>query len=301
LKLTVFGIGSATPQLEKNPSSFLISFENEHVLIDCGEGTQYRLLENKIKKSRINTICISHLHGDHYFGLVGLLSSFSLNKRLDPITLIGPKGLEEVLHMSFKLANTSLSYNLNFIETKNDTARMVLDLPKFTITSFPLIHRVPCTGFLITQKKGLNHIIPDKLPSNFPKPYFDELKKGNDVKDTFNGIVYKASAYTIKGEPAKVFAYCSDTGFNPAMIETIKNADLLYHEATFGKELKDRATLTQHSTAEQAGEIALKSNVKKLLIGHFSSRYKSEVDLLAEAKTIFKNTEVAVQNKVYTV
>jgi ribonuclease Z len=301
LKLTVLGVGSASPQIDKNPSSFLLSIENEHILIDCGEGTQYRLMENKIKRSRIHTICISHLHGDHYFGLVGLLSSYSLNKRLDPITLIGPKGLKELLYLSFELANTKLSYELEFIETQNQEERIVLDRPKFKIVSFPLIHRVSCTGFLIIQKKGPNHIIRENLPDNFPIPYFDELKRGNDVTDSFTGKTYKALDYTRGGDAEKRFAYCSDTGYNPAMLETIKNANLMYHEATFGNELLDRANMTQHSTAEQAGQIAAKANVSKMLIGHFSSRYKEYDWLLEEARIEFKNTEIAIQNKVYDI
>ncbi len=301
MKFTVFGIGSATPQLDKNPSAFLVQIENEYILIDCGEGTQYRLLEAKIKHTRLKTICISHLHGDHYFGLAGLLSSLSLNRRKEPITLIGPPGLIDILNLQFKSSGTILSFELNFIPTDNSDHKRLLDNGVFSIDSFPLIHRVPTTGFLITQKAGLRHLLADKLPENFPIPYIKKLKEGADVYDEMSGKTFLCSEFTSEGEPEKKLAYCSDTAYNPSMIPVIKDANFMYHEATFTSELKSRAEKTQHSTAAQAAEIAQMANIGMMVIGHFSSRYKEFNTHLAEAKEVFEATFLAEEGKAFTI
>jgi ribonuclease Z len=301
LKLKVLGIGSATPQLGKNPSSFVITIDDENILIDCGEGTQYRLLENSVKLSRLKTICISHLHGDHYFGLIGLLSSMNLSGRTEPVTLIGPRLLEEILKLQFDAANTQLGYELNFIETDNLKFELLLEKQKFVIESIPLIHRVPCTGFKITQKEGKRHILSEKLPENFPIPFILKLKDGHDVVDPLSDLEYKVSDYTRKAEPKKVFSYCSDTAYNPAMIPIIEHSNLVYHEATFTKELNARAEKTQHSTAEQAAIIARDAKVGKMLLGHLSSRYKTDFGHIEEATKVFKNIEMAVEGAIYDI
>ncbi|KPM49849.1 ribonuclease Z [Jiulongibacter sediminis] len=301
MKFTVFGIGSATPQIGKHPSAFLLEIENEYVLIDCGEGTQFRLLEHKIKHTRLRTICISHLHGDHYFGLVGLLSSLSLARRNEPLTLIGPKSLLEIVNIQLLNSGNDLSFELIFVPTDPQHRKLVLEKKHFKIECFPLIHRIPTTGFLITKKRGQRHLIPDKLPDDFPHTFIHLLKEGKDVTDELNGVTYHYLDYTTEGDPPKVFAYCSDTAFNPGMLETIKNADLIYHEATFTKELTARAQKTQHSTAEQAAEIAKAAGAKKLVLGHFSSRYKDIEGHLTEAQAVFENSELAEQGKNYEI
>lgn len=297
----MLGIGSASPQLSKNPSSFVVRIDNENILIDCGEGTQYRLLESSVKLSRLKTICISHLHGDHYFGLIGLLSSMNLSGRTEPITLIGPMLLGEILKIQFDAANTKLSYQLNIIETDNLKSEILLEKQNFIIESIPLIHRVPCTGFKITQKEGKRHILSEKLPQNFPIPFILKLKDGLDVVDPLTELEYKVSDYTRKGNPKKVFSYCSDTAYNPAMIPIIQGSNLVYHEATFTRELNDRAEKTQHSTAEQAATIARDAKVGKMLLGHLSSRYKTDDGHIEEATEVYKNIEMAIEGAIYDI
>ncbi|MFT5885849.1 MAG: ribonuclease Z [Arcticibacterium sp.] len=301
MKLTVLGVGSASPQVDKNPSAFLLSIDNEYILIDCGEGTQYRLLENSIKVSRIKTICISHLHGDHYFGLIGLLSSFNLKGRRESITLIGPKGLLEILDIQFAAANTTLNYELNFVLNRNTEGEVLLDRSRFKIESIPLVHRVQSTGFLVTEKEGDRHIQAHKLPENFPIPFYNKLKDGKDVIDPLTKVAYKAADLTKRGTPKKVFAYCSDTAYYPEIVPIAKGANLMYHEATFLNDLEERAEMTQHSTALQAARIAKASEVKKLLLGHLSSRYKSSDEHILEAKESFENVEMAIEGAVYDI
>lgn len=301
MKLTVLGIGSASPQIDKNPSAFLVSFNNEHILVDCGEGTQHRLLEKGVKVSRIRTICISHLHGDHYFGLIGLLSSMNLSSRKEPMTLIGPEALLDILNVQFAAANTSLGFELNFIKTDNSKTELLFENKTFSIETIPLIHRVPCTGYKITKKAGRRHLIPEKLPQNFPVAFINLLKDGEDVTDPLTQEVFKSLDFTRKGEPAKVFSYCSDTAYNPAIVPIIEGSDLVYHEATFTKELEARAEKTQHSTAEQAAKIAEAAHVKKMILGHLSSRYKTTDSHLEEARIVSKRVEMAVEGAVYNI
>ncbi|MGR3809820.1 ribonuclease Z [Jiulongibacter sp. NS-SX5] len=301
MKFTVFGIGSATPKVGRNPSAFLLEIENESILIDCGEGTQYRLLEHKIKHTLIKTICISHLHGDHYFGLVGLLSSLSLGGRKEAITLIGPEPLLQIIEIQLKQAGNELSFPLEFIATQNGIKTKVLDKSKFIIETFPLVHRVPCTGFLITQKEGKRHIKPELLPENFPYQFIQTLKEGKDVEDVPNNKVYRVEELTTPGDSAKIFAYCSDTAYFEQLAEYVAHADLVYHEATFTKELEKRAVKTKHSTAEQAALTARNSHSKALVIGHFSSRYKELENHLKEAKEVFEVTFLAVEGRTFNI
>lgn len=301
MKFTVFGIGSATPVVGRHPSAFLLEIENEYVLIDCGEGTQFRLLEHKIKHTRLKTICISHLHGDHYFGLVGLLSSLSLARRKEPLTLIGPKSLLEIVNLQLLNSGNELSFELVFVPTDPDQHKLVLQKKCFKIESFPLIHRIPTTGFLVTKKRGPRHLIPEKLPKDFPFAFMQMLKDGKDVTDELKGETYRSQDYTKEGDPPKVFAYCSDTAYNENMIPIIENAHLVYHEATFTRELEARAAKTQHSTAEQAALIAKAAGAKKIILGHFSSRYRDLDGHLIEAQAVFKATELAKQGKTYEV
>lgn len=301
MKVTAIGVGSASPQLGKNPSAFLVGIENEFILIDCGEGTQYRLLERSVKLSRLKTICISHLHGDHYFGLIGLLSSMNLSGRIEPITLIGPSGLLSILNSQFVAAKTKLNYELNFSESNVMNSEFILERKYFKIEGIPLIHRVDCIGFKIIQRAGKRHVRADKLPRSFPIPLIKQLIEGKDVLEPLTGKFYSAKKFTYSGEPEKSFAYCSDTAYNPAMIPILEAVDLVYHEATFTKELEDRAEKTQHSTAEQAAMIGRDAKVKRMLLGHLSSRYKSSEGHLIEAKNVFERVEMAEEGKVYEI
>lgn len=301
MEFKILGTGSATPQLDRNPSAFFLTIDQVLFLIDCGEGTQFRILEHKIKVSRLKYIMISHLHGDHYFGLVGLISSLNLNKRKDPLTIIGPKGLNEILILQFKYSNTILNFELSFIETQSDTFNLVLDTETFKIESFPLKHRVPCTGFLIIQKASKRKVIRESLPENFPLPYYKLLKDGLDITNELTGEVFLNKNHTADGEPEKKIAYCSDTIFDTGIVEYIKNADLVYHEATFLDEHEQRAQQTFHSTASQAAQIANLANAKQLIIGHYSSRYKTTDSHLQEANIHFDAVNLSKEGDNYII
>lgn len=301
MKVTFFGIGSATPHLERHSSACLVTIGNESILIDCGEGTQYRLLENKVKQSRISTICISHLHGDHYFGLVGLLSSWNLSQRKQSLTIFGPKNLEQIIKLQLESGNSTFSFPVKFIEVGSSKSAIIFESDFFKISTLPLIHRVPCTGFRIDTKNEKRKILVDKIPDDFPIVYYKLLQAGDDIYDELNSKIYLNKDYTKEAGKSKSFAYCSDTAYNESLLPLIAEVDLLYHEATFGDELESRAALTQHSTAREAARIAFKSKAKKLLLGHFSSRYKSLIFLEEEAREEFSNSWIIEQGKEYEI
>jgi ribonuclease Z len=297
----VLGTGSATPVINRYPSAFLLSIENESFLIDCGEGTQYRLLEQKVKSSRIRHIFISHLHGDHYFGLIGLLSSWSMNQRKEELTIFAPRGLNEILTSQFKHSETRLHFKINFVETDTENAYNILETNLVTVETIPLHHRIPCCGFLFRSKASKRKIVAEKLFENFPIPYLKMLKDGLDIYDELSGITYKNEDYTIAGCVSKSFAYCSDTAYNELKISQLYNIDAIYHEATFTDSELKRAEQTNHSTARQAAMIAKQSNAQHLIIGHYSSRYKTLETHLLEAKTVFENTILAEEGKSYEI
>lgn len=297
----VLGTGSATPVVNRHPSAFLLSIENESFLIDCGEGTQYRLLEQKVKSSRIRHIFISHLHGDHYFGLIGLLSSWSMNQRKEDLTIFAPRGLDEILTAQFKHSDTRLHYKINFVETNTENAYSLLNTNLVSVETIPLHHRIPCCGFLFRSKASKRKIVVENLPANFPIPYLKMLKDGLDIYDELSGVTYKNEDYTIAGGTSKSFAYCSDTAYNELKINQLKNIDSIYHEATFTDSELKRAEQTNHSTARQAAMIAKQTNAKQLIIGHYSSRYKTLDSHLSEAKEVFENTFLAEEGKTYKI
>jgi ribonuclease Z len=297
----VLGTGSATPVINRHPSAFILSIENESFLIDCGEGTQYRLLEQKVKSSRIRHIFISHLHGDHYFGLIGLLSSWSMNQRKEELTIFAPRGLDEILTAQFKHSETRLHYKINFIETDTENAFLILETNFVTVKTIPLHHRIPCCGFLFRSKASKRKIIAEKLTENFPIPYLKMLKDGHDIYDELSGITYKNKDYTIEGGTSKSFAYCSDTAYNELKISQLQNVDAIYHEATFTDSELKRAEQTNHSTARQAATIAKHSKAQQLIIGHYSSRYKTLDTHISEAKEVFENTFLAEEGKSFKI
>jgi ribonuclease Z len=283
--------------LQRNPSAFVVTIDNFLILIDCGEGTQYRLLEHKVKISRLRYILISHLHGDHYFGLIGLLSTLNMQKRTEPLVIYGPNGLDEIIGLQLKYSGTILNFKLNFSVTNPTGFNEILNTETIQIKTFPLKHRIDCTGFLLTKKKSKRKILADKLPENFPATFYKMLQEGHDVVDEFSGVTYINDEYTTEGCPEKRLAYCSDTIYDETIVDYIKNVDLLYHEATFLAEHAERAKLTFHTTAAQAASIAQKANVKRLLIGHFSSRYKTIEDFLTEARAVFSDTTLSEEGE----
>ncbi len=295
----ILGAGSATPVVGKYPSAQLLTVDNENFLIDCGEGTQFRLLEHKIRPGRLRGIFISHLHGDHYFGLIGLLSSLNLGGRTEELFLIGPRGLDEIITLHFKASHTPLHFPIRYRATDTESSEQVFENHCFTVTTIPLDHRIPCAGYLFKEKPHKRKLIKEKLSEDMPYEYLRKLKEGEDVLDEAGTVLFKCLEYTVPAPPARSYAYCSDTRYDERIIEVIHGADLLYHEATFRDELTQQAFERYHSTARQAGMIAAKSNVKKLMIGHFSSRYKEYSGFLEDAQSVFPNTEIAEEGKTF--
>ncbi len=300
-EVTILGSSSSTPIFNRNPSAQLLNVNEKFILIDCGEATQNQLLHFGLKANRIDHIFISHLHGDHYLGLVGLLSSLHLNGRTKPIDIFGPPGLMEIIDIQFKHSQTFLRYPLNFKTTNPDIGEKIFESYDIVVESFPLDHRIPCTGFRFSEKQRLRKIIKEKIDTlDIPAEMIPLIKKGQDFTDK-QGKVHLSLDLTTEADRPKVYAYCSDTICSWKYLDFIKNADTLYHEATFMHDMLSRAEETFHTTCAQAAEIALKSGAKKLLIGHFSARYRDLNPLLEEAKAVFPNTFLAVEGMTFEI
>jgi ribonuclease Z len=298
-EVTILGSSSATPIFNRNPTAQVLNI-NEHLyLIDCGEGTQQQMLRFDIKASRIDYIFISHLHGDHYLGLVGLLSSMHLNGRKKTLYLFGPPHLMEIIDLQLKYSETTLHFPLEFKQTHTQHPEVIVNNNDIIVETIPLNHRIDTTGFIFREKKRLRKLRKEVIEHlQIPVPYFTALKKGADYIAP-SGQVYKNDDLTIDSDQPKSYAYCSDTLYGEQYFAQITNTTLLYHEATFLNEMLDRANDTYHTTALQAGDVALKTNAKRLLIGHFSARYKTLTELLDEAKSVFPATELAVEGRTF--
>jgi len=300
-EVTILGSSSATPIFNRNPTAQALNINEKLYLIDCGEGTQQQMLKFDVKASRIEHIFISHLHGDHYLGLIGLLSSMHLNGRIKPISIYCPPQLKEIIDLQLKYSDTELQYAVNYKFTNTETAEVILENQDVTVETIPLDHRMPCTGFLFREKKRMRKLIKEKVEQlNIPVEFYSALKKGLDYTAP-DGTVYKSTDLSIDSDEPKTYAYCSDTIYNESYFEQINNADLLYHEATFLNNMLDRAVETRHTTALQAGEIAVRTHAKKLLIGHFSARYKTLNELLDEARSVFPLTDLAIEGRVFNI
>jgi len=292
-KLTILGCNSAVPTVERHPTAQLLNANERFFLIDCGEGTQVRLKEYQLNFQRINHIFISHLHGDHYFGLIGLLSSMHLLGRNKDLHIYAHQELKAIIDLQLSASNTELNYPLFFHPIPEANEQVLYEDEKISICNVILHHTIKCSGFIFREKKSKRKIIKEKIEEyNIPFDKYNGIKEGADwIADT--GEIIKNNEMTIKNTLAHSFAFCTDTIYNEALIEKIKEIDLLYHEATFKKDSAVRAKQTGHSTTYEAASIAKNSSVKNLLIGHFSQRYKNVDELLIEAKDTFKNTYLA--------
>ena len=300
-EVTILGSSSATPIYNRNPSSQVLNINERLYLIDCGEGTQQQMLRFDVKASRIDHIFISHLHGDHYLGLVGLLSSLHLNGRAKPLKIYCPEPLKEIIDLQLKYSETTLSFEMEYHFTNADKVETIVDNDDIIVETIPLDHRIACTGFLFRQKKRMRKLIKERIEEiGVPVPYFTAIKKGFDYVDS-NGTVFKNDTLTIDSDQPKTYVYCSDTLYRESYMAQISNATLLYHEATFMHNMVDRANETHHTTALQAAEIAVRTHVEKLIIGHFSARYKKLDELLEEALSVFPNTELALEGKTFII
>lgn len=292
-EVDILGCGSATPTTFHNPSSQVINIREKLFMIDCGEGTQLQLRRSKLRFGRLNRIFISHLHGDHCFGLMGLISTLGLLGRTGDLYIHSVAGLEEILRpeINFFCKDNPFEVKIEtFDPTKSD---VIFEDRSVQVRTIPLKHRVPCAGFLFQEKQKEAHLLPDMIKFyNIPIKELANIKLGADFV-TENGDVIPNKRLTRPAEPARSYAYCSDTAYSEKIVPIIEGVDLLYHEATFAQEDAARAKSTGHSTAEQAAAIAKLANVKKLMIGHFSARYTDNLILLDEARKIFPNTILA--------
>lgn len=297
--VTILGNNSALPAYDRHPSAQIVTINDQLLLIDCGEGTQMQLSRYKIKRGKLNHIFISHLHGDHYFGLIGLISSMALLNREQPLHLFAPAGLEEIIALQLKVASTTLPYELVFHPL--DKEGIILDNAKFSVETFHTQHRIPCWGFLIKEKKAPRKIDKEKsVALNIPAAYYPSLKMGYDYTAKDGVVVYNDQVTTPNTVP-RSYAYCADTIYDERLVEIAKEVTMIYHEATYLNGMEERATARFHSTTAQAATIALKANAGGLLLGHFSSKFEELHDYLKEALEVFPKTQLAIEGVTFRI
>lgn len=301
MKLTILGCYSATPRIETHPTAQILEVGKHLFLIDCGEGTQVQLRKYKVKFNRIKHIFISHLHGDHVFGLVGLISTFRLLTRKTELHIYGPKGIKEMITLQLKLSNSWTDYPLYFHELTKTKSVLIFEDSSIEVYTIPLDHRVYTNGFLFKEKEGERKLDADAATeANIDIAYFRKLKQGYDVENK-DGILIDNKSVTLPPNSAKSYAFCSDTAYNESIISIIKGITVLYHESTFLEQHEALASPTKHSTAKQAAKIASLAKVGKLILGHYSTRYNSLTDFKDEAQSIFKNVELAEEGKTFII
>ena len=296
--VTILGNNSALPAYNRHPTAQVITLSDHLFLMDCGEGTQMQMNLYKIRRSRINHIFISHLHGDHYFGLPGLITSYGLLGRKADLHLYAPAALQNILDLQLSVSATMLPYQLYFHPLENN--EQLVDEEKFSVESFKVFHRIDCWGFLFREKKKPRKINPEATTlHNIPVEYFERLKEGEDFIEGDKTIPNKI--LTIPNTAPKSYAYAADTLYNETLAEKLKNINLLYHEATYLNDKLDKATARFHSTSRQAASLAKLAGVKKLIIGHFSSTYETLDEFLSEAKEIFPDTQLALEGQTFMI
>lgn len=297
--VTILGNNSAIPAFDRHPTAQVVTLNDHVFLIDCGEGTQMQFSQYRIRRSRINHIFISHLHGDHYFGLAGLITSFGLLSRSNDLHLYAPAPLKQILDLQLQVADTRLPYTLHFHPLEKEG--LIIEESKFTVECFATKHRIPCWGFIFREKKKPRKINKDEVVKyDIPASFYEKLKEGEDYT-TQEGELIKNEAVTIRAAPPKSYAFAADTIYDEAIAEKVKDVSMLYHEATYLKDQEDRAADRFHCTTVQAAAIAQKAGVEKLLIGHFSSKYEDLSLFLTEAQEVFRNTELALEGATYRI
>ena len=299
LALTILGNNSAIPAFGRNPTSQVLQTQDDVFLVDCGEGTQLQLSKYKIRRSRISHVFISHMHGDHYFGLIGLLTSMSLLSRTQDLHLHAPPLLKEIIDLQLSAANTTLCYKIHFHPLGEEG--IIANNNKISVECFKVKHRIDCWGFIFREIRKPRSIDADKVKSyEIPAAFYDQLQKGEDYK-TKKGTIIPNEDLTIEAAKPRSYAFCADTIYDESIAEKIKGVDLAYHETTYLKDQHVRAAERFHSTTVQAAAIAKKAGVKKLLIGHFSSKYELLDEFLIEAKEVFENTELALEGLCFKI
>ena len=297
--VTILGNNSAVPAFDRHPTSQVVTLDGTNYLVDCGEGTQIQMINYKIRRSKISHIFISHLHGDHYFGLPGLINSFSLLGHKQELHVFGPAPLQQIIEMQLKVADTQLCYPLHF-HAITEEAQLVDD-DRINVKCFRTNHRIECYGFVFKEKKQPRKLNPEKAREHeIPFAFYERLTNGEDYTRK-DGKVISNHLVTDPAEPGKKYAFCADTKYDESIITHIKDADMIYHETTYLDNLRDRAEARFHSTTRQAGTIAKKAGVKKLLIGHFSSKYDTLEEFEKETREVFENSELALEGVAYKI
>lgn len=300
MKVTILGNNSALPAFGRHPTAQAVSVYGETILLDCGEGTQIQMQRYGLKWRSVHHIFISHLHGDHYFGLPGLLNSMSLLGRVDPLHLYAPTALKPIIEAILEVADTVLCYPFYFHALPEETA-VIADDPLFTVTSFPVEHRIKCHGFVVARKTKGRKIVPAKCNEyEIPAAFYDRLKQGEDYERK-DGLLVKNEWVTEEGPSVKRYAYCADTLFTDSFVDVIQGVDTIYHECTYLEADAVKAVTRFHSTAAQAAQIAKMANAKQLLLGHFSSKYKDLEPFGEEACAVFPNSLVTEEGVSYEV
>ena len=300
-EVTILGSNGAISAFDRYPSAQILNYNGNLFLIDCGEGTQFRMTKFGIKRGRLDNIFISHLHGDHFFGLIGLLVSFNLNWREHDLNIYGPPGLEEIIKVHFKHSQTQLKYEIHFHAVSADKPTVIFEDNSMTVETIILKHRLPTTGFLFKEKLNLRKVIVEKITQyNIPHEKISAIKRGEDFVDEKGNTISNVELTLDPSQP-RSYAYCSDTVYTESFAEQIKGVNTLYHEATFTQEHAARAEETIHSTSKQAAQIAKLAGAKKLLIGHFSARYENLEILLKESKEVFEETWLAEEGKTFSI
>ncbi len=299
MNITILGCYAATPRSLTNPTSQVLEMKNRMFLIDCGEGTQVQLRKNKLRFSKINHVFISHLHGDHFYGLIGLISTFSLLNRKTDLHIYGPKGVKEVILLQLKLSNSWTSYNLYFHELEGTASEVIFEDDKVIVSTIPLKHRIYTNGFLFQEKEDYRKLNVEKAEEyGIDSCYYQKIKNGSDIT-LDDGSIIPNSELTFDPPAPKSYAFCSDTVYDETIVSLIRDVDVLYHESTFLDSEEHLCEKTMHSTAKQAAIIAQKANAGHLILGHFSTRYGKLDKFLEEAVTEFKNVSLADDGKTF--
>lgn len=297
--VTILGNNSALPAYDRHPTAQVVTLNDQLFLIDCGEGTQMQMARYKIRRSKINHIFISHLHGDHYFGLIGLLTSMGLLGRDNPLHLYAPAPLEAIIQLQLEAASTTLPFALHFHPVT--APGLILDSPKFSVEAFATQHRIPCFGYIIREKRNPRRIHKEKVVEyNIPAAFYDQLKQGADYVSK-DGSVVPNEAVTLPNLAPRSYAFCADTIYDETIAEKVRGVNLLYHETTYLADQAERAASRFHTTTAQAAAIASKAGAAKLLIGHFSSKYETLDAFLAETKQFFPQTQLATEGTTFLI
>lgn len=300
-KVTILGSSGAMPAYGRHPASQLVEIQSRHFLVDCGEATQMQLMRLQVNFHRINHIFISHLHGDHYLGLMGLIFTMHLQRRVNDLHVYSHRGLDEIITTQFRYSRSAPGFKIIFHLLEKGQREIIYDDNAITVETIPLSHKIRCSGFLFREKVKPRRIDKSKIPPGLLIQQLAGLKEGRDVTDESGAILFANESLTLPPRKSRSYAYCSDTVYDEGLVSQLSNVDLLYHEATFMTDEEEKARDTKHSTARQAAMIAQLAGVEKLLVGHFSARYRDLTPILEEAKAVFPNVALAIEGEEFLI